>query len=470
MNHKLLLLICFLPLFILGCPDNAQEPDDTPLTADFSASKLSLVEGQQVTFQDATSGAPEAWSWTFEGGTPATSTERNPVVTYNEAGTYAVSLTLTKGGTTETETKENLVTVVELFSGSTVPAAGPCQVNNVFTNDFVGIGFPNTGPAKSLGTLNVQVLFADFPDAPSSRTTEAVYDIIEPVNDQYFQEMSYGRLEVNLIPHHEWLRLSNNALHYTGGLMSAQGHLAFIQEAVDLADPQVDFSNVDIVVVMANPDAEDIPYGPAFGSLNENFAIQADGNSIMTGVTSGYDLNHWGGIWLSHELGHSLGLPDLYSFGADAHQYVGSFSLMGLISGAAPAFFAYERWLLGWLDDSQIYCHSAGSVAIELEQIATEGGLKAVTVPLSATQVVVIESRRRTGVDASMPQEGVLVYVVDSSVGRGEGPLQIKPGSNSGSMKANAPMTTGETYTYNGVTVEVIESKSSSDVVQVSVQ
>ena len=190
----------------------------------------------------------------------------------------------------------------------------------------------------------------------------------------------------------------------------------------------------------------------------------------MTGVTSGYDLNHWGGIWLSHELGHSLGLPDLYSFGADAHQYVGSFSLMGLISGAAPAFFAYERWLLGWLDDSQIYCHSAGSVAIELEQIATEGGLKAVTVPLSATQVVVIESRRRTGVDASMPQEGVLVYVVDSSVGRGEGPLQIKPGSNSGSMKANAPMTTGETYTYNGVTVEVIESKSSSDVVQVSVQ
>jgi hypothetical protein len=37
-------------------------------------------------------------------------------------------------------------------------------------------------------------------------------------------------------------------------------------------------------------------------------------------------------------------------------------------------------------------------------------------------------------------------------------------------MKENAPMIAGDIYTYEGVTIEVIESKSSSDIIQVTLQ
>ena len=43
-------------------------------------------------FEDASTGNPLAWEWTFEGGSPSVSTEKNPVVRYADAGTYSVSL------------------------------------------------------------------------------------------------------------------------------------------------------------------------------------------------------------------------------------------------------------------------------------------------------------------------------------------------------------------------------------------
>ncbi len=49
----------------------------------------------QVQFTDQSGGEPTAWLWVFPGGTPSTSTEQNPVVVYNVAGTYDVTLTVT---------------------------------------------------------------------------------------------------------------------------------------------------------------------------------------------------------------------------------------------------------------------------------------------------------------------------------------------------------------------------------------
>lgn len=44
-------------------------------------------------FSDLSSNTPTAWIWSFPGGSPATSTVQNPVVTYAANGTYTVSLT-----------------------------------------------------------------------------------------------------------------------------------------------------------------------------------------------------------------------------------------------------------------------------------------------------------------------------------------------------------------------------------------
>ena len=60
---------------------------------DDNATSITINEGEQVHFKDLSTGATN-WAWTFAGGEPTTSTEQNPVVTYNKAGTYDVTLTV----------------------------------------------------------------------------------------------------------------------------------------------------------------------------------------------------------------------------------------------------------------------------------------------------------------------------------------------------------------------------------------
>jgi len=59
---------------------------------DFEASSAQSCEGFEVQFTDLTDGNPTNWLWTFPGGTPSSSTEKNPTVTYETAGTYDVTL------------------------------------------------------------------------------------------------------------------------------------------------------------------------------------------------------------------------------------------------------------------------------------------------------------------------------------------------------------------------------------------
>ncbi len=73
-----------------------------PLTAGFTAGPSSGCAPLTVTFNDTTTGGATSWSWTFDGGDPATSTSQNPVVTFPLPGTYIVSLTASSGGATST--------------------------------------------------------------------------------------------------------------------------------------------------------------------------------------------------------------------------------------------------------------------------------------------------------------------------------------------------------------------------------
>lgn len=60
--------------------------------ANFRAEAQQVLLGGSVRFNDLSSGFPAQWQWTFEGGTPATSSDQNPVVTYNQPGKFSVTL------------------------------------------------------------------------------------------------------------------------------------------------------------------------------------------------------------------------------------------------------------------------------------------------------------------------------------------------------------------------------------------
>lgn len=79
--------------------------------ADFEANQISVCVGETVNFTDLSSETPTSWAWTFNGGTPSTSNIQNPSITYNTAGTYQVSLTVSNSFGSDTETKSSYITV-----------------------------------------------------------------------------------------------------------------------------------------------------------------------------------------------------------------------------------------------------------------------------------------------------------------------------------------------------------------------
>ncbi|HZK07339.1 MAG TPA: M14 family zinc carboxypeptidase [Bacteroidales bacterium] len=83
--------------------------------ADFTADNTHIWLGQSVQFTDMSANNPTSWSWTFEGGTPATSIAQDPLVTYNSPGYYDVTLVVVNAYGTDTKTIENYIFVEELL-------------------------------------------------------------------------------------------------------------------------------------------------------------------------------------------------------------------------------------------------------------------------------------------------------------------------------------------------------------------
>ncbi len=79
--------------------------------ANFSANLTQICKGGSVAFTDLSTNTPASWNWTFAGGTPATSTSQNPVITYNSAGTYAVTLTAANSAGSNTRTMTGYIKV-----------------------------------------------------------------------------------------------------------------------------------------------------------------------------------------------------------------------------------------------------------------------------------------------------------------------------------------------------------------------
>lgn len=107
--------------------------------AGFSTNVTNGDEDLLVTFADSSSGNITSWLWNFGDGT--TSAEQNPSHTYTDAGTYTVTLTVTGAGGSDTEMKENYITVVPPTSAADLAKEGEI------------IYYPN--PVKTVCTIKI---------------------------------------------------------------------------------------------------------------------------------------------------------------------------------------------------------------------------------------------------------------------------------------------------------------------------
>lgn len=348
---------------------------------------------------------------------------------------------------------------VVMTEGRSIPDVTACKLSEDRNDDSDGLGFPVPDfYAPSAGVVNVKVLFVDFPNAAA---TAAPADVLAQVDDwaDFFHATSYGRVTVQFDPVDNWYRLNEESDVY----FSDDGP-DIIEESIALADPDVDFSDADVVYIMASDAVNhDISYHTSPDDISAD-GVQLTNFNVSSENYFGDDSVH---KIIAHELGHAFGLIDLYESEADdIHQFVGEFDVMGNLWGRAPEFLAYHRWRLGWIDDNQIYCLQENENRIQLSPIEQAGGVKAVVVPISDHEVVVIESRRALGYDEELFEEGALVYSVDSDLDAVIAGVVVYP--DLGEDKSEAPLSVGESVTVSGVTVEVISADGAGDVVLVT--
>jgi len=90
-------------------------PQQVSITAEFSATPLSGTAPLKVTFTDLSvseNTTITSWQWDFDNDGTIDSFLPNPITWFYDPGIYSVSLTVSNGHISDTETKENYVTVI----------------------------------------------------------------------------------------------------------------------------------------------------------------------------------------------------------------------------------------------------------------------------------------------------------------------------------------------------------------------
>lgn len=122
----------------------------------FSAMNTTTYAGGTVSFTDESTGNVQNREWTFEGGSPATSAEANPKVSYSTPGTYKVTLRTYNEKYSDVSEKDGYIHVV--------PSDG-LVVLLPFDGDFLDYGPYSFNPINYSMSKNDKTLSLDYGDA-----------------------------------------------------------------------------------------------------------------------------------------------------------------------------------------------------------------------------------------------------------------------------------------------------------------
>ncbi|MCW3072600.1 MAG: hypothetical protein JWO44_2490 [Bacteroidetes bacterium] len=119
-----------------------------PPVANFSSNFTTVCAGASVAYTDLSTNIPNTWSWSFPGGTPATSAVQNPAVVYNTPGIYNVTLIATNSHGSNTKTVTGYITVNAIPSADAGANAAICNGSSTTLNASGGTSYswlPVTG-------------------------------------------------------------------------------------------------------------------------------------------------------------------------------------------------------------------------------------------------------------------------------------------------------------------------------------
>ena len=214
---------------------------------------------------------------------------------------------------------------VSIDDGSDLADPAVCRPPGLRGEHTAGFPLP-LWVAPSTGILRVAVLFIDFPDAAPTYSTNFEAERGLPYAEEYLEASSYGQLDIEFLPVHGWLRAAHSYQDYLSfslaGISAIAGEL--VQEAIDLADPAVDFTGISsLMVVMPSSLFRGGEGGAGFAqttvATDEGILDGHRSPRINAFPQEGYSGPHHWGATAAHELLHTLGLVDLYPYDASRH-------------------------------------------------------------------------------------------------------------------------------------------------------
>jgi len=305
----------------------------------------------------------------------------------------------------------------------------------------------STGSRKNLVVL---IRFADHDDRdlPSANDISSLmnniggHPILAPTGSvrDFYRENSYNKLDI-ISTVRSWIRLPETEAYYadkhSGATKIFESSLRQALDTLDF-DPNISFKDfdadgdgvVDAVTFLHSG------YGAEWGEED------CHGKSVDDRIwahkwtldedwvsRTGYKVFHYhtsGALWstcgkeisrigtLAHELGHILGLPDLYSTGSG----VGSYGLMGNSWGFdgtqryPPMMSPWSRIQLGWVEPKEIKANGL----YEIEASALKPDIYIISSPFPPNEYLLIENRQPLKFDAKMPQGGLIIWHIDDDV------------------------------------------------------
>ena len=171
--------------------------------ADFYTETTQVCVNSNINFIENTNlAAATSWSWTFPGGTPASSTAQFPTVQYATPGTYSVSLTVTNANGSSSVTKNAYVNVQpatadisspnfsEGFESLVINAASNWTINNVDGGNAWGI----TSNAAYSGSKSIKLTNINSTPGSIDEFITPSIDLTQFVNPKLYYRIAYASL------------------------------------------------------------------------------------------------------------------------------------------------------------------------------------------------------------------------------------------------------------------------------------
>lgn len=361
----------------------------------------------------------------------------------------------------------------------------PCRIKEAEyeTRPHMAMGFPIPAERAKLDeNLVVQFVPVQFADLKAKSTPTSDFKDVRVALEKFWERMATKKVNLDIRIPDAYFTMPKNIDDYKLNVKFGQwgstprSDWPFSKEAAAIADPSIDFSDADVIVIAHLPEAKNsqiAAFTAEAAMPNSSTVIQTDERKIYNILIQGDDEQRDIYNWI-HEFGHMLGLTDFGHEGPNDSSNVGKAYYDIMTSYRNMELFVWHRFLLGILEDSQLACVTEGSSTHWLRPVAWPGAsLEGVVIPLSSTTALVVESRRRVGYDVLLSKagEGALVYRIDTSISGSNniGPVKIiAPKRNNGiDIRTQSVLKPGESVTSDGWKISVVESGGFGDVVKV---